>query len=207
MNVINNNNNIVKIIIRKKSMNIFEICKRMQAAGFEYGSIVEKNSLSVLGSERIRLEEEDSGHFFKPLKGVWFSKISESVSDEIALQWYDFVLEQDFCVRHYAMRSLLFAKFDKNRLTNNSDPRFRLGGAFVVKTDFLTVPHWNNVSAQYAGIHVDPCVREASDIFRTWDVDTVCIWDASAMTEMRWFENAGTSWTYNNDNNVHAIFD
>jgi hypothetical protein len=196
------------------SVNIFEICKRMQAAGFEYGSIVEKNSLSTLSSERIRLE---SGHFFKPVKGVWFSKISESVSYEdqddegvdddddcsVALQWYDFVVEQDFRIRHYAMRSLLFAKFEETRLTNNNDPRFRLGGDFVVKTDFLAVPHWSNVSAQYAGIHVDPCVQEASDIFRTWDVDTVCIWDASAVTEMRWFKNAGTPWTYN----VPAIFD
>ena len=178
------------------STNIFEICKGMQAEGFEYGSMMEENSLNMLGSGRILLES--GHHYIKPMKGVWFSKIAESFSDEdsVALQWYDFVVEQDFRVRHYAMRSLLFAKFDKTRLTSNSDPGFQSGGPFVVKTDFLTVPHWNNVSAQFAGIHVDPCVRGASGIFSAWDVDTVCIWDASVVTEMRWFQNAGNPWTY-----------
>lgn len=181
------------------TMTIFDICKRMQAEGFEYGSMTHGGAFKLLGSGQNLLE---SGHY-KPLKGVWFSKISESFSDEdqedkdcLALQWYDFVVQEDFRTQQYAQSSLLFAKFDKSRMTSNNDPCFQLGGPFQVKTGWLTVPHWNRVSAKYAGIHVDPCVGKASDIFPAWDVDTVCIWDASVVTDLRWFENAGTAWTY-----------
>lgn len=181
------------------TMNISDICKQMHAEGFKYGSITHGGALNELGASGGQLE---SGHY-KPMKGVWFSKISKSYSDDeqeepdcLALEWYNFVVQEDFRTDRYAKSSLLFAKFDQPRLLNNGHPSFLLGGPFRFKSDFLTLPHWNRVSAKYAGIHVDPCIREASDIFPAWDVDTVCIWDATAVTEVRWFENAGTPWTY-----------
>ena len=200
---------ICPTVTMSTTMNIFDICKRMKEEGFEYGSMTEESCLKELGSGQHQLRSSN----FKPANGVPFSKITKSYPDIdeededededeelLAIAWYNFIVFEGYHVSEYASTGLLFAKFDNTRLTSNSDPRFQVGGAFRLKTEqeyFSALPHWNAVGAQYAGIHVDPRVDSASDIFREWGVDTVCIWDATAVTEQRWFENAGTPWTYN----------
>ena len=199
---------ICPTVTMSTTTNIFKICKRMQAEGFGYGSMTKESCLKELGSGQHQLRSFN----FKP-KGVFFSEITKSYPDIdeededededeelLAVAWYNFIVFEGYHVSEYASTGLLFAKFDNTRLTSNSDPKFQVGGAFRLKTEqeyFSAHPHWNAVRAQYAGIHVDPRVDSASDIFRGWDVDTVCIWDATAVTEQRWFENAGTPWTYN----------
>jgi hypothetical protein len=175
----------------------------MRAEGFKYGSLENGSCLKELGRASGQLQSFHP----KPAKGVYFSKITETYPEDqededqelLATQWYNFVIDSDYNVAMYASRGLLFAKFDETRLTSNSDPRFKVGGDFRLKQEvqyFPALPRWNAVGAEYAGIHVDPCVDSASDIFPAWDVDTVCIWDATVVTELRWFENAGTPWTY-----------
>ena len=105
----------------------------------------------------------------------------------LAVAWYNFIVFEGYHVSEYASTGLLFAKFDNTRLTSNSNPRFKVGGDFRLKQEvqyFPALPRWNAVGAEYAGIHVDPCVDSASDIFPAWDVDTVCIWDATAVIEL-----------------------
>lgn len=204
------------MITKSTTMNIFDICREMKAEGFKYGSLENGSCLKELGRASGQLQ---SFHF-KPAYGVYFSKITETYPEDredddhglLATDWYNFVIDQDYNVPMYASRGLLFAKFDETRLTSNSDPRFKVGGDFRLKQEvqyFPALPRWNAVGAEYAGIrvdpyvnsapdmfHSDPCVDSAADIFPAWDVDTVCIWDATVVTELRWFENAGTPWTY-----------
>jgi hypothetical protein len=191
------------------TMNIFDICKSMQAEGYEYASLTEGSCLKTLDPVSANLQ---SFHHKPDGNTVYFSKLVRYYPDDeeedeeenpgkklLAPQWYDFVVYEDYKVSEYASKGLLFAKFDNTRLISNSDPRFKLGGDFrhnPAAAYYPALPHWNAVGAKYAGIHVDPRVESASDIFPAWDVDTVCIWDASVVTELRWFENAGTPWTY-----------
>lgn len=182
------------------TINMFDLCKRMQAQGFEYGSLTPKSTFEALANttppfRRLTL---------KPEHGVWFSKISESYDEEnpddddcVSLEWHNFIMSEDFHREIYEKRPIVFAKFDMDRLANESDSRFQAHGSFRDDTLLVHMPDWQAVSCHYAGVHVDPCkLARPINIFHLWDVNTVCAWDMSVITEMIWFEPAGQPWTY-----------
>jgi hypothetical protein len=57
------------------------------------------------------------------------------------------------------------------------------------------VPHWQKVSENYAGIHVRMSGKHR-DVFPAWDVETVCVWDPTAVKDVYWFQNTGEPWEY-----------
>lgn len=181
------------------TINIFDLCKRMQAQGFEYGTFREKSAFDILSSGVPSFPPL----YLKPQPGIYFSKISQSLDEEnpddddcVSLEWHNFVMQEEHHIDVYEKRPIVFAKFDTTRLTNKADHRFQAHGIFRDESFIINMPDWNYVSRYYAGVHVDPCSNDARDIFRDWNVETVCVWDLSVITEMHWFEPAGQPWTY-----------
>ncbi len=174
---------------------IQQVCARMHAEGFEYGSIVvgvvaEAAEEAVVVPYKHNPEEEEKPSP-KPTTGptLWCSRITDDT-----LQWHTFVVDQEYETERYAKGNLLFVKVDASRIATESDQRFQKGGVWRGGEQMMI--RWSRVAAEYAGITVDPVKCLCNDVFQTWDVDTLAIWDLSCVTEARTFENTGVDWTY-----------
>ena len=177
---------------------IFEVCERMQAEGYEWGSMTYPDAFSSM-----TLRPHDlSSALLKPMdptKTLYFSRVMPTYVDDdseeegVSLDWHSWLVGEDYMLEEYSMRPLLFAKFETPRLASASDDRFVKGGAWHrTNTNWLPTPDWQKVADNYAGIRVNG----NSDIFPTWDVDTVCIWDPEVVISVCWFPNAGEPWMY-----------
>ena len=175
----------------------------MHAEGFEYGSIVARVGAVTGAAEEAAVApykhnpEEEEKPFPKPTTGptLWCSRITDDT-----LQWHTFVVDQEYETERYAKGNLLFVKVDASRIATESDERFQKGGAWRGDDQMMMMMiRWSRVAAEYAGITVDPAKCLRNDMFPTWDVDTLAIWDLSCVTEARTFENTGVDWTYRNE--------
>jgi hypothetical protein len=163
----------------------------MHAEGFEYGSIV---VVVPPAAEVAPCKHNQEDPSLKPTTGptLWCSRITDDT-----LQWHTFVVDQEYETERYAKGNLLFVKVDASRIATESDQRFQKGGAWRGGEQMMI--RWSRVAAEYAGITVDPVKCLHNDVFQTWDVDTLAIWDLSCVTETRTFENTGVDWTYRNE--------
>lgn len=168
----------------------------MQAEGFDYATLFK--GPTPFGP----FDVKSVG--FKPVGSLFFSKIGESWMDGdddettcVAPEWCNWIRSEEFRVDDYAMRDLMFAKFDPTELVESSDCRFNENGPFRSDLDgFLSVPHWSRLTTSFSGIHVDPSLDTNREVFHAWEVDTVAVWNANVITSVRVFRNSGTSWTY-----------
>lgn len=178
-------------------MSLNEICSEMKALGFEYGSFVNPLYTSYNFTPHIQSRERA---FFKPLgKVLWFSRITETDTTELTLEWKEWVQMEDFEVEEYEHRGLLFAKVDTGRITTESHLSFGKGGAWRQETAWMPAIKWHKVASEFAGITVCPAKLKQGNLFSTWDVDTLAVWDPSCITETRTFNNSGAKWTYNSN--------
>ena len=172
------------------------VCNQMINSGFQYGSMVESFSLDMYCTK----PHEMGTPGLKPMaQTLYCSQIETSEYDgvtEVALEWYDFVLGEDYKTDEYSARHLLFVKADPCRITSESDQRFRKNGEWRKETEYFPKIDWSGVASEYAGIVVNPSISSVRDVFPMWDVDTLAVWDAkSCITEVWGFQNAG-EWMY-----------
>ena len=181
---------------------IYQVCEMMEREGFRYGSMIGPDAFKRLEGASAKLKESwrkpEDAMYFSLIDESWQSLDSTSEMDVVlkTLQWHDWLVGQNWGVKDYSKKGLLFAKLDESRFISNSNPRFAKGGDFHVSRGIMSQPNWEKVGMEYNGIHVDPCIRGDERIFDAWDVDTVCIFRADVITEARWFENSGEDWTY-----------
>lgn len=144
---------------------------------------------------------------------MWFSKIKDTFEDSDSedletparsLAWALLVREQDMDREMYAMRDLIFVKVDDACLITESARQFHPA---VAGQKCCLLKHgidWPDIASRYDGIAVD--VSKASrnklswqsrvDPFEYWDIDSLCLWNGTCVTEMALFKNAGTPWRY-----------
>ena len=180
-----------------------EVCKQMKDQGYDWGSFTTPDFFSSVtpGPYKMSMQSQKP-----PAKALYFSRIESPYADDegsgsdttecLSLGWHDWLMDEDFRVEEYSTRPLVFAKFDMSRLTSEADTRFAKNGVWHHETRWLPVPHWQKVSENYAGIHVRMSGKHR-DVFPTWDVETVCVWDPTAVKEVYWFQNTGEPWEYN----------
>ena len=172
------------------------VCNQMTSAGFEYGSMVESFSL-----DRYCTRPHEMGRpAMKPMAPTLYcSQIKSSEYDgvtEVALGWYEFVMGEDYKTDEYSARHLLFVKAHPGRITCESDKRFRKNGEWVKETKYFTAIDWPGVASEYGGIVVNTEIPIVQDVFSTWDVDTLAVWDTkSCIAEVWGFQNKG-EWMY-----------
>jgi len=172
---------------------IHQVCERMLAEGFEYGSMVSTLTITQYDST----PESMGRPWLKPrVPTLSCSRIFSYEGSEPTLDWHSFVVDQEYMVDAYSKSHLLFVKVDKSRITFESDPCFSKDGLWRKETEDFPLVHWSRVASQYAGITVNPGAKGCRDLFSLWDVDSLAIWDYTCVTDMRAFENAGSDWTY-----------
>ena len=172
---------------------IEEICTRMLDEGYEYGSLVQTLTL-----DQYKTSPEAMGiPWIKPMAPTLAcSRIDRYEEDDgetkVALQWAEWVIDQEFEIPKYEASHLFFPKVDETSLATQTDPRFGKGGVWRHETQFMPVINWSKVARTYAGIKVDPCEMGNSDVFQMYDVDSKLIWDVTnGVKEGYFFENAG----------------
>ena len=182
-----------------------EVCKQMKDHGCEWGSFTSPDFFSSVTPGPYKMSKESQK---PPAKALYFSRIEPAYVDEesegsgsdtterLSLEWYNWLMGEDFRVEEYSTRSLVFAKFDMSRLTSEADSRFGKNGEWHRESRWQPVPHWQKVSENYAGIHVQMSGKHR-DVFPMWDVETVCVWDPTAIKEVYWFRATGEPWEYN----------
>ena len=172
-----------------------------------YGTLTDSKAFQQLdvASEKLKtsLRKPEDALYFSKIDVSWHSvteydDIPEDSTEGMAktLQWQDWLMCQDFDVDFYKNKGLLFAKFDDSKIIRNSSERFAKNGDCHLNNGLFSYPNWHKVGARYDGIIVDRGNTGVNNIFLSWDVDTVCIWRADVITELRWFENSGEDWTY-----------
>ena len=175
---------------------IQEICKRMLAEGFEYGSLMETLDMSKYSSSPAAMGRPS----MKPhASTIWCSRIETYDYDEepeTTLQWAVWVKDQDFNIPKYENAHLFFPKVEEASITTESDSRFGKGGVWRHEMGFMPWIHWNKVATKYNGIKVDIFKDENRDAFSMWDVDTLAIWNRRCVQQEVIFENVG-AWLYN----------
>ena len=170
-----------------------QVCEQMLAEGFEYGSMDGTLTITQYNST----PEAMGRPWLQPrVPTLMCSRLVRNDDAEPSLEMYSYVMMDESDKDRYSKSPLLFVKVDKSRITCESDPRFRKGGAWRVETYHAPLIQWSYVASQYAGITVYPCADDSREMFPLWDVDTLAIWDYTCVTEMRAFENAGSDWTY-----------
>jgi len=176
-------------------VSIEHICTEKYKEGYEYASLL---------SPYIDANLLKTGHVFdlkndtyKP-SGVYFSKICYDIYDlnfrdncnpaadesvrMMTPEWYQF-LKNDWEseMPSYTCRSLLFAKIDKDALgsfTKDSMKKY-----MVVNNTYDKRVDWANYAKdnQWKGIHAIDGIFPGFP----WDVETVVVWDTSALREVQ----------------------
>ncbi len=172
-------------------MNIQTVSEKMKREGFEYCSMVSTLSLDAYKVPPVMRKASSS----KPTACTLYCSRLQTCNEETVPEWYVFVVCEDFNAAVYSQKDLLFVKADSSRLVTESDPRFRKSGAWRQETPYMPTICWPSVAGEYAGITVDPAKFEMRDVFPTWDVDTLAVWDSSCITDVRAFQNVG-EWVY-----------
>ena len=170
----------------------------MLEQGFEYGCMANDTSIAFIASYN---PAEMTNSILKPCApALHCSRINDFIdgdqTTEKVLEWYDFVTSQDFRVSTYSARPLVFVKVDMSKIAQVTDERFKSEWQKTVAT--TPVVRWTDVGNEFAGIKVDPaeCYKhKVHKLFPMWDVDTLVVWDAACVTEVRAFRNAG-EWVY-----------
>ena len=186
---------------------IYEVCAKMEREGFTYGALITPGAFKRLegASEKLKMSvrKPEDALYFSKIDVSWHSvpdgeDVPEDSTEGMAktLQWQEWIVDEAFFVDDYKKRDILFTKFDESKIILNSSERFAKDGDCHMHRGPLSCPNWHKVGMVYDGINVDRCNTGYNQIFDAWDVDTVCIWHADVITELRWFENSGEDWTY-----------
>jgi hypothetical protein len=180
---------------------LFELCNEMVAAGYEYAHLNTKLDYCDFKPE---LEVD-----LKPRVALFYSKLVEpwGVDDDdnnpkqYAPDWYNKLVSDDWRVEEYGMRNITFAKLAS-------------GGIHVLKqeldADLLTLhrrdvrfcgcamPRFDWPQLQQRGYKGIMVTQPESDMepFGTWDVESLAVWDLTALTSVRSFRNAGKPYEY-----------
>ena len=169
-----------------------EICCEMKALGFEYGSFVNPRYTTF---EFIPQIQELTS--IKPMgKVLWFSRITETDSRELTLGWKEWIEMEDFELEEYGRRGLLFVKVDSKLITSESHPSLGKEGKWRHEGKWMPEIKWQEIASEFAGISVCPSKPTRDNLFSSWDVDTIAIWDPCCIVEARAFNNTGAKWTY-----------
>ena len=179
-------------------LTINTVCEEMLEQGFEYGCMAAGTSLDLISSYT---PTKMTNSILKPCApALHCSRINDwtdgDQTAEHVLDWYNFVTSEDFQVSTYAARPLVFIKADMSKIAQVNDNRFRSEWRKTIAT--MPVVRWTEVGSVFAGIRVHPveCYKhKVNDLFSMWDVDTLVVWDAACVTEVRAFRNAG-EWLY-----------
>ncbi len=194
------------------TLTLHDVCIAARDGGYEYGALVKSPVLDV--HEYTPADPTTLGRTFNKPSGnvLWCSKITEDYVDEPskvaftldwALDWARWVIEEEFNVKDYALRNIIFVKVDQSKLTNESHDNFRSDGG---EWRLAHAIDWPKIAKDYKGITVSPSnayerykskgLIVTENLFSTWDCETLALWDTSCVTETMVFHTAGAEWTY-----------
>ena len=165
-------------------LTIENVCSTMLQQGFEYGCMAQDTSLAFLVPTH---PSKMAGSILKPhAPALHCSRVNE----EPVLDWHNFVNAYDFQISTYAARPLVFIKADMSRIADTTDHRFK--AEWRRETEYMPLVNWTKVASTFSGIKVD---LTTDPLFPMWDVDTLVVWDAACITDVRAFRNVG-EWLY-----------
>jgi hypothetical protein len=167
----------------------------MLQQGFEYGCMAQDTSLAFLIPYH---PSKMAGSVLKPhAPALHCSRMNQwSEDDTPVLEWYNYVNTEELQVSTYATRPLVFVKADMSKIAQVTDNRFR--AEWRKDVEHMPLVNWTKVGNSFSGIKVHPEIcfeHQVNDLFPMWDVDTLVVWDATCITDVRAFRNVG-EWLY-----------
>jgi hypothetical protein len=195
---------------------LHHICTRMKKMGYEYGGLVSPMQLLPKISSCKSLGDKSNKPEGEAL--LWFSDIVELYSDSgdedsgkekasgYTLAWVDWIEQENFNVKYYSLKDLVFVKTNPARVVTESDPRFGQHGLFVEEKGWGITIKWPDVACHFGGITVDlnkayhnahqHSRNRTQHAFSGWDVDSLVVWDRDCITDVQIFKNVGSPWKY-----------
>lgn len=183
------------------TMHMHDLCLLMAQRGYEYAHF---NKDMTLPSKVAALEIDR-----KPRDAVFFSKLvdvswvceDDCEEQKLAPDWYQKLVMDRWRVDEYGARNITFAKLAAGGINVlKQKPDADLLAMHRRDQSYFGMPvyrfDWPQLCGRgYKGIIV---TEPESDMepFGTWDVDTLAVWDASALADVEHFRNAGKPYEY-----------
>jgi hypothetical protein len=179
-----------------------DLCTKMVADGYDYAHFNAKTDYESYKHEPTIDRKPVTALFFSRLVEYWDSH--DENNKQYVPDWYNKLTMEDWEVDKYGKRNITFAKIasyqhiikqveDKDLLN-----RYRRDLTFG---DFK-YPRFDWPGIQVRGFKGVLVAEPECDMhpFGTWDVQTLAIWDVSALVAVKHFANAGKPYHYVVDN-------
>lgn len=127
------------------------------------------------------VEQSVTDHF-KP-KGLWVSDCNAGDG------WRSWCEAEDFNLGRLALRSIVSVEMENVLLLPSVTAIRDFHDQWADGPEYLRYPRWDRLSGKYAGVIISPyqwSIRlDHPSWYYSWDCASGCIWDASAITEIR----------------------
>lgn len=190
------------------SISLYDLCYEKHKKGYMYASFIEMSKLKELELKNVFDLKECH---YKP-NGLYFSKLENFVNENYEVdghsmvpEWFSFLKNDWNCqLNEYSKRAIIFAKFNESKIGTfsyeNLIPYTDLSQSKEVKNknfSFDTKFDWDKYAKnEWNGISVEH--KNFSGV--CWDVNTVVVWNWSALLDMEVYEPFDNNFYYKLDN-------